>query len=393
MKSNLSRGTVRASFLVCLTFAIVAAARATTNDYWAVEDRAARERLPLYTNIPAATKAELTPANGLPKKKIFLTWQRSHGDNGGRRYSALTQINRRNVAELAVAWTYHSHDSGTPLECNPIIVHDAMITPTPGENVVAVDAATGEELWRFKPEGRPAFRGLIYWPGRRGAAERIIFTSGPWLYALDPKTGKPVEEFGEHGKLALPGRDRPGYGASSACPTIFQEILIVPGYMKDVWGFDVVSGRLLWTFHTVPHEGEFGYDTWDTTEDYAANDWAGMALDDARGIAYISTAAPKPNFIGMRHRGQNLFANCVHRPRRPHRPAALAFPGNPPRYLGPRHFRRRPTSPPSRAKAGASMSSPPSPKWATPSCWTASRASPSFPSACAARPPATCPAK
>jgi quinoprotein glucose dehydrogenase len=316
MKSYFSRGHVRALLAIGLAAATLSVARAAetpakSNDYWAVEDRAARESLPLYTTIAAAQPGELTPANGLPKRKTFLTWQRSHGDNSGMRYSALDQINRRNVANLTVAWTYHSHDSGTPLECNPIIVGETMFTPTPGENVVAVNATNGVELWRFKPGGRPAFRGLIYWAGRRGAAERILFSSGACLYALDPKTGQPIETFGENGKITLPGIVREGYGASSAAPTIYKEIIIVPGYMKDVWGFDVATGRQLWTFHTVPHEGEFGYDTWDTTEEYAANAWAGMALDEGRGIAYVTTAGPKPNYIGMRHRGQNLFANCV----------------------------------------------------------------------------------
>ena len=234
-----------------------------------------------------------------------------HGDSSGIRYSALDQINRKNVADLTVAWTYHSGDSGQQLECNPIIVGKIMFTPTPGQHVVAVDAASGAEIWRFKPEGHPAFRGLVYWPGRHGAPERILFPSGPYLYALDPKTGTPVESFGEHGKITLPGIDRPGYGASSVAPAIYKEVMIVPGHVKDVWGFDAVTGRRLWTFHTVPREGEFGYDTWDKTEEYAANAWAGMALDEARGIAYVTTAAAKPNFIGMRHRGQNLFANCV----------------------------------------------------------------------------------
>jgi quinoprotein glucose dehydrogenase len=316
MKSMFSRVSLRALLAAGLASASFIVARAAetsakTNDYWAVEDRAARESLPLYTAIPAAQPNELTPANGLPKRETFLTWQRSHGDNGGMRYSALSQINRRNVADLTAAWTYHSHDSGTPLECNPIIVGDRMFTPTPGENVVAVNATNGVELWRFKPEGRPAFRGLIYWRGRPGAGERILFASGAFLYALDPQSGRPIDTFGEDGKITLPGVVREGYGASSAAPTIFKEIIIVPGYEKDVWGFDVASGRQLWTFHTVPHEGEFGYNTWDKTEEYAANAWAGMALDEGRGIAYVTTASPKPNFIGMRHRGQNLFANCV----------------------------------------------------------------------------------
>jgi len=311
MKSEFIHSGAGALCWVILATVTVAAAPATTNDYWAVEDRAAREKMPMYTTMPAAKPSELTPANGLPAGKTFLTWERSHGDNGGMSYSALTQINRGNVSDLAVAWTYHSHDSGVALECNPIIVRDTMFTPTPGNNVVAVNAASGLELWRFKAEGRPAFRGLIYWPGHGKDVERILFTSGAFLYALDPKKGRPVESFGEHGKITLPGVVREGYGASSAAPTIYKEIIIVPGYMKDVWGFDVATGRQLWTFHTVPHEGEFGYDTWDKTEEYAANAWAGMALDEARGIAYVTTAAAKPNFIGMIHRGRNLFANCV----------------------------------------------------------------------------------
>lgn len=280
-----------------------------TNDYWAVEDAAAREKLPLYSVIPAARTKDLTSAERL--RESFTTWQRSHGDNGGRRYSALTQINRVNVTNLQVAWTYHSHDAGAALECNPIIVRDLMLTPTPGDFVVAVNAATGVEVWRFKPEGRPAFRGLIYWPGSGKAGERVLFCSGHFLYALDPKTGKPVNDFGDGGKVLLPGVCESFFGAATAAPAIFKNVLVVPGFEKDVWGFDVASGKLLWTFHTVPQSGEFGYDTWDKTETYAANAWAGMAMDDVRGIAYVTTGGPKPNFNGVRHRGQNLFCNCL----------------------------------------------------------------------------------
>jgi quinoprotein glucose dehydrogenase len=283
----------------------------TNDDYWVVEDSEARAKLPLYQVIPAAKPEELTRANGFPKGQTFLTWERSHGDNGGMRYSALRQINRANVTNLQVAWIYHSQDKGNALECNPIIVRDMMFTPTPGDFVAAVNAATGAELWRFKPEGRPAFRGLIYWPGGDGAGERVMFCAGKFLYALDPKSGQPIADFGDGGKVLLPGVAQGGFGAATAAPVIFKKIIIVPGFEKDVWGFDVASGRLLWTFHTVPHPGEFGYDTWDKTESYGANAWAGMALDEKRGIAFISTASPKPNFNGVRHRGQNLFANCV----------------------------------------------------------------------------------
>jgi quinoprotein glucose dehydrogenase len=152
---------------------------------------------------------------------------------------------------------------------------------------------------------------LIYWSGETNAPERVLFCAGKYLYALDPKTGRPVTEFGTEGKTLLPGRAQGDFGAATAAPAIFRHVIVVPGFEKDVWGFDVVTGQQLWTFHTVPHEGEYGYETWDRPEDYAANCWAGMAMDEVRGIAYITTGSPKPNFIGVGHRGDNLFANCV----------------------------------------------------------------------------------
>ena len=279
--------------------------------YWAVEDPKERERLPLYQTIPAAAPEELTPANGFPQREIYRNWHRSHGDNGGTRFSALDQINRQNITNLQVAWIYHSKDGSNNIQCNPIIVDGVMFAPTPGKFIVAVNAETGAELWRCKPDGRPAFRGLIYWPGREGAGERVMFCAGKFLYALNPKTGQPISGFGSGGKTLLPGGAPGDFGAATAAPAIFERTLVVPGFEKDAWGFDCVTGEQRWTFHTVPHPGEFGYDTWDRTEGYGANCWAGMALDEVRGIAYLTTGSPKPNFIGVTHRGQNLFANCL----------------------------------------------------------------------------------
>ena len=288
-----------------------AARVAPAKDYWAVEDLKEREQMPLYQTIPSAKPEELTPANGFPKRETYQTWHRSHGDNGGTRFSALDQINRQNVTNLQVAWTYHAQDGSNYLQCNPIIVDGVMFGPTPGKHIVAVNAANGAELWRFKPEGKPAFRGLIYWPGRVGAGERVMFCAGKFLYALNPKTGQPIADFGEGGKAVLPGRAQGDFGAATAGPTIFERIIVVPGFEKDAWGLDVVNGKHLWTFHTVPQPGEFGYDTWDRPESYGANCWSGMAMDEARGIAYITTGSPKNNFIGVGHHGDNLFANCV----------------------------------------------------------------------------------
>jgi quinoprotein glucose dehydrogenase len=138
-----------------------------------------------------------------------------------------------------------------------------------------------------------------------------MFCAGKYLYALNPSNGQPITSFGEDGHTLLPGRVQGDFGAATAGPATFKNIIVVPGFEKDVWGFDVLTGKLLWTFHTVPHPGEFGYDTWDHTEDYGANCWMGMAMDEVRGIAYISTGGPKPNFIGITHLGDNLFANCL----------------------------------------------------------------------------------
>jgi quinoprotein glucose dehydrogenase len=271
-------------------------ASATNQDYWQVEDAKAREKLPLYKIIPAATTRELTRANGYPKRDTFLTWHRSHGDNGGTRYSALDQINRKNVKNLAVAWIYHAGDGSNALECNPIIVRETMIAPTPGKFVAGINAENGRERWRFKPAGKPAFRGLIYWPGGKSAGERVLFCAGQYLYALNPKTGEPIASFGEQGRALLPGHAQGDFGAATAGPAIFEDIIVIPGFEKDVWGFDAGTGQWRWTFHTVPHEGEFG---------------RGMALDEVRGIAYVPTASAKENFIGVWHRGDNLFANCL----------------------------------------------------------------------------------
>jgi quinoprotein glucose dehydrogenase len=281
--------------------------------YWEVEDAKTREKLPLFFTIPAAKPDELTPANGYPKRETFLTWHRSQGDNGGMRYSALDQINRQNVTNLQVAWIYHSKDGSNAIQCNPIVIGKVMIVPTPGKYIVGVNAENGQELWRFRPKGEtlPAFRGLAYWPGNLFNSKRVMFCADKYLYAINPNDGKLIKSFGQNGLTLLPGESHGLFGAATAGPAIFKNIIVVPGFEKDVWGFDVVSGKQLWTFHTVPHPGEFGYDTWDHTESYAANDWSGTAMDEVRGIAYISTGGAKPNYIGVTHRGDNLFANCL----------------------------------------------------------------------------------
>jgi quinoprotein glucose dehydrogenase len=265
---------------------------------------------PEYKVIPAAKLEALTPANGWPTEGSWREWSRSLGGPTSNRFSSLDQIRKENVAQLQVAWTYHSGDGGANIQCNPIIVDGVMYVPTAGKNVAAVNAVTGQEIWRFKPdlpghrlEDVPARRGLVYWPGDAEGGARVIFAAGNWIYALDPKTGKAIPSFGKDGRTDLPL-------GGTAVGAIWHHIYIVPGFAGDVFGYDILSGKMLWRFVTIAQPGQFGGDTWQGRES-GANCWGGMALDESRGIAYISTGSPKPNFNGTRHAGRNLFGNCV----------------------------------------------------------------------------------
>ncbi len=268
--------------------------------------------LPMYKVIPAATPAQLTPANGWPPASSYTDWTRSNGGSTSNRYVSHTEINKANVAQMTQAWVYHSKDGVMDIECNPIFVDDMLFVPTAGLSMVALDGATGREVWRFKPEKQgngledvPARRGLIYWAGDAANPGRILFTMGTWIYALDPKTGQPVTSFGQGGRAPLPR------GGSSVAPVIYKNVLIYPGFTNGVFGYDVRTGQKLWTFNTLPRGREFGAATWDTDQRDGANDWGGISLDESRGIVYAATGSPKPNFLGMLHTGDNLFGNCV----------------------------------------------------------------------------------
>jgi quinoprotein glucose dehydrogenase len=260
-------------------------------------------------------------------------WRVTGGDPGNARYSVLDQINTGNVARLQVAWTYHTGDlpagARGEIQATPIVVDGVLYTTTPALAVVALRADSGTLIWRFDPfttrrRESHVNRGVVYWEG--GGDRRIFFTAGRHLYALDARTGRPILTFGDAGSVDLGAglaRDvSDAYLVATSPGVIYRDLLIqgmrvgeeagsAPG---DVRAYDVRTGRIRWTFHTIPRPGEFGYDTW-PAEAWrtagGANSWAGMAVDVPRGIVYVPTGSATPDFYGGERHGANLFANSL----------------------------------------------------------------------------------
>ena len=250
-----------------------------------------------------------------------------YGGPGQTRYSPLKQITRENVNQLQVAWTFDTGEaSGYATETQPIVVNGIFYGITPTHKVIALDPATGKQLWTFNSgvPGRGPNRGLTYWTD--GKDQRIFLGSGSYLYAIDARSGKAAASFGNAGRVDLReglGRDPEKLSLSMATPgVVYKDLLIVGGRMGetrgsppgDIRAFDVRTGKIRWSFHTIPHPGEFGYDTWPKDAwQYAgsANSWGGMAVDEKRGLVFVPTGSASSDFYGYDRHGDNLFANSV----------------------------------------------------------------------------------
>jgi quinoprotein glucose dehydrogenase len=254
----------------------------------------------------------------------YRSWPAYGGGPEQIRYSTLSQINRRNVRQLQVAWTYDAREEGG-LQTNPIVVDGVLYTTTPKHRVVALDAATGVEKWSFatKP-GRGPNRGVMYWAS--GADARIFAAQEHYVYALDARTGRAIPEFGRDARIDLRedlGRDPETQSIALTTPgVVYKDLIIVGGRVSeslpatpgDVRAYDARTGLLRWSFHTIPHPGEYGYETWPKdawTYAGGANSWAGMALDERRGIVYVPTGSAAADFYGANRTGDNLFANAL----------------------------------------------------------------------------------
>jgi quinoprotein glucose dehydrogenase len=253
-------------------------------------------------------------------------WPAYGGDPGGTRYSTLTQINRSNVDRLRMAWQFDPGDTqpNGRFQAQPIVVNGILYSVTPGGSVVALDGETGKLKWSWKSGERTSVRGLTYWTD--GKEQRLLAAFGRYIYAIDVASGKPFPEFGRGGRIDLHydlDRDPEQQSVSLTTPgVIYKDLYIVggrtseglPASYGDIRAYDVRTGKLRWTFHTIPRPGEYGYETWPKkawTYTGAANNWAGMAVDVKRGIVYVPTGSAAADFYGANRVGDDLFANTL----------------------------------------------------------------------------------
>jgi quinoprotein glucose dehydrogenase len=257
------------------------------------------------------------------------TWSDYGGGPDSSQYSSLREINPTNVNELQIAWTFPTGD-GDRYFFNPIEAHGLTYVLAEADSIVALNAETGKKVWVHRPDPHTDIitdRGINYWESKDGRDRRLLFASNHVLQAIDARTGEPILSFGTNGRVDMKeglGRDPKTFSlVQSTTPgRVFENLLILgsatnEGYGSapgDIRAFDVRTGELVWSFHTIPHPGEIGYDTWPKDawkRAGGANCWGEISVDEKRGIAYVPTASPKYNFYGADRLGANLFGDCL----------------------------------------------------------------------------------
>ena len=278
------------------------------------------------------------PRGSAPRPPRWVDWPTHGGNSAKTQSSPLAQITPANVAGLKVAWTYHTGDARpgrSQIQCNPVVVKGVLYATSPQLKVFALDAATGRQRWVFDPftagganqNALGVNRGVVYWEGEGGREARILVGAGFTLFALDAQTGQPIESFGVKGGVDL--RDGLGerakklYVVANTPGAIYKDLLILgtrvgegpgPSAPGDVRAFDVRTGKIAWTFHTIPRPGEPGHETWPAdawTRVGGANSWSGVTIDHARGLVFLPTGSAAFDFWGGNRQGANLYANSV----------------------------------------------------------------------------------
>ena len=260
--------------------------------------------------------------NGSPAPDT--SWPDYGGSPDSMQYSALEQINRTNVARLEQAWFFPVPDRKGNFGFNPIVVDGVMYMLGPANAIVAVDAASGRLIWSHPVEGNgPGNRGMNYWESKDRSDRRLIFGAGGFLHEIDARTGATIKTFGVDGRVNMrEGPTGPLGGPSGTAGRVFENLFLTGSTTGESYGsppgdlraFDVLTGKLAWTFHTIPHPGEFGYDTWPKDAwEWAggANTWGEISVDEKRAIAYFPVGSATHDSFGGDRKGANLFANCL----------------------------------------------------------------------------------
>jgi quinoprotein glucose dehydrogenase len=257
------------------------------------------------------------------------TWPAFGHDVSNNKFSRLTAIDTSNVTQLQKVWVYEDTTEGVGVYFNPVMMDNRVVGLMPSNKLVALDAATGKLLWEFVPDSSAIpnwSRGITYHPGN---PDRILLISGSTLYAINAENGTVIKDFGNNGRvdfyegLEVPDSMRTRVLATTNAPgVVYKDLFIVgcrvpdelPSTPGDIRAFNINTGKLEWVFHVIPKPGDFGADTWSANarqRNGGANCWAGMALDEKRGIVFVPTASPAFDFYGADRPGQNLFANCL----------------------------------------------------------------------------------
>lgn len=262
----------------------------------------------------------------------YQNWNIYKADAESSSYSSLQEINTENADQLQLAWTFRPKDAPQDAqygkyECNPIIIDEVMYATSARHWLYAIHAGTGEKIWSFDPfngeRGGGVSRGVTYWED--GYDERILFTAGHYLFAINAQTGKPIDSFGEEGKVDLnivEGDNAEAWVIPTSPGIVYEDLLILGAEVSELYGaapghiraFNIRSGKLAWTFHTIPQPVEPGYETWPKDAwKYVggANNWAGMSLDIERGIVFVPLGSPTYDFYGADRKGKNLYGNCL----------------------------------------------------------------------------------
>jgi quinoprotein glucose dehydrogenase len=282
--------------------------------------------LPLRVNCALLCLAITVAGQAAHADQDYKTWKDYGGGPDSSHFVDLTQIDKSNVSQLEVAWFYPTGDSRSYV-FNPIVVDNVMYVQARNSSLVALDAATGKEIWVHENLPGMATRGIAYWESKDRRDRRLIFAMNNYLQEIDARTGKSILTFGKQGLVDL----RQGLGRDpktiprvqpEAPGRVFENLILLgsstgEAYLSapgDIRAYDVRSGKLVWTFHTIPRPGEEGYDTWPKDAwRYAGgtNTWGEITVDENRGIAYFPTGSPTYDYYGADRIGSNLFGNCL----------------------------------------------------------------------------------